>query len=170
MGQRAVDEIRHVTVYTSACEKDRVMRTIAGWASALIMLMASQASAQGLGDSVSASDVEILSFDAKGGSAIIADRLGDNYVCEITEKRVYAEISGCKPIRLSGRVGGYIEAQSQVLGLFERNDCSLTYDQLKSALANASEETRRSVGEIMADMTASGGLVDDWQCLQQIAL
>jgi len=58
-------------------------------------------------------------------------------------------------------VGGYIEAQSKVLGLFERNDCSLTYDQLKSALANASEETRRAVGEIMADMTASGGLVDD---------
>lgn len=128
---------------------------------AATLTFALPAFAQDLGDSVSASDVEILSFDAKGGSAIIADRLGDKYVCDVTEKRVYAEIGGCKPIRLSGRVGGYIEAQSKVLGLFERNDCSLTYDQLKSALANASEETRRSVGEIMADMTASGGLVDD---------
>jgi len=137
------------------------MRTRVSSAIALILLAASTASAQELGNSVSASDVEILSFDAKGGSAIIADRLGDKYVCDVTEKRVYAEIGGCKPIRLSARVGGYIEAQGKVLGLFERNDCSLTYDQLKSALANASEATRQSVGEIMADMTASGGLVDD---------
>ena len=119
------------------------------------------ASAQDLGTSKSTADVEILSFDAKGGSAIIADRLGDKYACEVTEKRVYAEIGGCKPIRLSARVGGYIEAQAKVLGLFERNDCSLSYSQLKSALANASEETRKSVGEIMADMTQSGGLIDD---------
>lgn len=116
---------------------------------------------QELGDSVSASDVDILSFDAKAGAAIIADRLGDKYVCQISEKRAYAEIGGCKPLRLSARVGGYVEAQGKVLGLFERNDCSLSYDQLKSALSNASEETRRSVGEIMADLTASGGLVDD---------
>jgi len=137
------------------------MRTMVFTATALILFAAAPISAQDLGDSISASDVDILSFDAKAGSAIIADRLGDKYVCAITEKRVYAEIGACKPIRLSGRVGGYIEAQGKVLGLFERNDCSLTYGQLKSALANASEETRRSVGEIMADLTASGGLVDD---------
>ena len=119
------------------------------------------ASAQELGTSKSASDVDILSFDAKGGTAIIADRLGDKYVCEVTDKRTYAEIGSCKTIRLSARVGGYMEAQSKVLGLFERNDCSLTYDQLKSALTSASEETRKSVGEIMADMTQTGALIDD---------
>jgi hypothetical protein len=119
------------------------------------------ASAQDLGTSKSASDVDILSFDAQGGSAIIADRLGDKYACDVTQKRTYAEINGCKPIRLSARVGGYIEAQAKVLGLFERNDCALTYAQLKSALTNASEETRKAVGEIMADMTQSGALVDD---------
>jgi len=137
------------------------MKTIVSGGVACALMTALPVLAQDLGNSVSASDVEILSFDAKGGSAIIADRLGDKYICEVAEKRVYAEIGGCKPIRLSGRVGGYIEAQGKVLGLFERHDCSLTYDQLKSALANASEETRRAVGEIMADMTASGGLVDD---------
>jgi len=130
-------------------------------AAASICLVAAPALSQDLGKSVSAGDVDILSFDAKAGSAIIADRLGDKYVCGISEKRAYAEIGDCKPIRLSARVGGYIQAQSKVLGLFERNKCSLTYDQLKSALTSASEETRRSVGEIMADMTASGDLVDD---------
>jgi len=122
---------------------------------------ASASMAQDLGNSKSTADVEILSFDAKSGSAIIGDRLGDKYACSITEKRSYSEIGGCKPIRLSGRVGGYIEAQGKVLGLFERNDCSLSYDQLKSALANASEETRVAVGEIMADMTQTGALIDD---------
>lgn len=132
---------------------------IAATASAFLLTM--PAFAQELGTSKSASDVEILSFDAKAGSAIIADRLGDKYACEVTEKRAYAEINGCKPIRLSARVGGYIEAQAKVLGLFERNDCALTYAQLKSALTSASEETRTAVGEIMADMTQSGALVDD---------
>ena len=128
---------------------------------ALICAMASASVAQDLGTSKSAADADILSFDAESGSAIIADRLGDKYACEITQRRAYAEIGGCKPIRLSARVGGYIEAQAKVLNLFERNDCSLTYSQLKSALASASEETRQAVGEIMADMTQSGGLIDD---------
>ncbi len=122
-------------------------------------LVAAPAIAQDLGTSMSAEGVEILSF--QGNTAIIADRLGDKYACAIDEKRAWAEIGDCKPIRLSARVGGYIEAQGKVLGLFERNDCALTYNQLKSALANASEATRKSVGEIMADMTQSGALVDD---------
>jgi len=129
--------------------------------SILACSFASASLAQELGNSMSTADVEILSFDARGGSAIIGDRLGDKYACSITEKRSYSEIGGCKPIRLSARVGGYIEAQSKVLGLFERNDCALTYDQLKSALTNASEETRKAVGEIMADMTQTGALIDD---------
>lgn len=128
---------------------------------ALFCGMASASVAQDLGTSKSAADADILSFDAKGGTAIIADRLGDKYACEVSEKRAYAEIGSCKPIRLSARVGGYIEAQAKVLALFERNECSLTYSQLKSALASASEATRKSVGEIMADMTQSGGLIDD---------
>jgi len=123
--------------------------------------LATPALAQELGTSTSASHVEIISLDAKGGSAVIADKLGDKYVCGITEKRAYVEIGDCKPLRLSKRVGDYVESQAKVIGLFERNDCSLTYDQLKSALANASAETRESVGEIMADMTNAGGLVDD---------
>jgi hypothetical protein len=122
-------------------------------------LLSMPAAAQDLGTSMSAEDVDILSFD--GDSAIIADRLGDKYACAVTEKRAWAEIGDCKPIRLSARVGGYIEAQGKVLSLFERNDCSLTYSQLKSALTNASEATRQSVGEIMADMTQSGDLIDD---------
>jgi len=57
-------------------------------------LLASTALAQDLGTSKSTADVEILSFDAGGGSAIIADRLGDKYVCEVAEKRAYSEIGG----------------------------------------------------------------------------
>lgn len=131
---------------------------------AAAILVATGALAQDLGTSKSASGVDIISLDMDGkggGTAVIADGLGDKYACEIMEKRTHAEIGGCKPVRLSARVGGYIEAQSKVLGLFERNDCSLTYDQLKSALASASVETREAVGEIMADMTTSGALIDE---------
>jgi len=117
--------------------------------------------AQDLGASKSAADIVIHSFDAEAGSAIIADRLGEKYVCGIAEKQAWAEIGSCKPIRLSKRVGGYIEAQGQVLALFERNDCTLTYSELKSALTNASDDTRVAVGEIMSDMTQSGALIDD---------
>lgn len=126
---------------------------------AIACLWTAGASAQELGSSMSAENVDILDMSAE--TAIIADRLGDKYVCDVTQRRNYAEIGKCKPIRLSERVGGYIEAQGKVLSLFERNDCSLTYAQLKSALANATEETRKSVGEIMTDMTDSGALVDD---------
>lgn len=130
-------------------------------AAALGFAMVASASAQSLGTSKPATDVEIISLDAKAGTAVIADRLGERYLCGIDDKRSYAEIGDCKPLRLSARVGGYVEAQSKVMGLFERNDCALTYAQLKSALSSASEETRKSVGEIMADMTQAGQLVDD---------
>ena len=126
--------------------------------------LAMPALAQDYGGSTPAKDAEILdlSVGADGsGTAIIADGLGEKYACSTTEKRTHMEIGGCKPIRLSERVGGYIEAQGKVLRLFERNKCNLSYDQLKSALASADEATRKSVGEIMADMTNSGALVDD---------
>lgn len=131
---------------------------------ALSVLIASPAMAQDYGSSTSAGDAEILdlSVGTNGkGTAIIADGLGERYACSASEKSTYLEIGDCKPIRLSGRVGGYIEAQGKVLRLFERNKCSLTYDQLKSALANADEATRKAVGEIMSDMTNTGALVDD---------
>ena len=131
---------------------------------ALLSALAWPALAQDLGTSMPAGEIDIHSVEIGengNGTAILGDGLNERYLCDVTEKRSYAEIGGCKPLRVSKRVGEYMAAQTKVLDLFERNECSLTYDQLKSALSRASEETRRAVGEIMADMTNSGALVDD---------
>jgi len=123
------------------------------------VFVATVASAQELGTSMSAASVDILQMD--GNAVMIGDRIGDKYLCAMSDKRAYVEIGDCKPLRISKRVGEYVEAQDKVVGLFERNDCTLTYNQLKSALANADEATRTAVAEIMADMKNSGGLVDN---------
>ena len=136
-----------------------------GIAAAIVLAGAGAASAQSagsdpFGDTMPASAVTILSV-TPGQGAVIEDGLGERYLCELAERRAYVEIRGCRPLRLSSRVGGYVDAQGKVLRLFERNDCTLSYDQLRSALSSASEATRKAVGEVMADMTAAGQLVDE---------
>ena len=111
--------------------------------------------------------------DGSRGYAVVLDGDGHEHYCEARVTREAVDLGPCKPLRLvtplvaekampePAALPSVSPAKAQVISLFERNGCALSYQDLKSTIEPLGARQRQVIGELIASMTERGEIVDD---------
>ena len=114
-----------------------------------------------------------LELDGNRGYAVVLDTNGDEYHCEARVERDSVDLGPCKPLRLVAPLApARVEpeaprpprgnaAERNVVALFERNGCTLSYSRLRDVLGGLGARQRQVVAEAIARMTERGDIADD---------
>lgn len=124
---------------------------------------------------LAAAEAQLKQLELQNGSsgyAVILDGEGHEHYCEARVTREAVDLGPCKPLRLvtplkaeaaaeTAALPSVSPAKAQVISLFERNGCALSYADLKSTIEPLGARQRQVIGELIAAMTERGEIVDD---------